>query len=82
MNAKDFLEEKGYSFQGRMSVKAKPSIIAKIMDEYAREQVKNCSIPVVVGRSEQFYCEMSDKTECRQTGVQCPECKSFQQTWE
>jgi len=54
MNAKDFLEEKGYSFQGRMSVIAKPSIIAKIMDEYAREQVKNCSIPDVVEQSEQL----------------------------
>ena len=29
-----------------------------LMDEFAEWKVKNCSIPAVVGRSEQLPCEM------------------------
>lgn len=35
----------------------------------------------VVGRSKQFYCELSEN-ECTSTGVQCPECKQFEAKWK
>ena len=31
------------------------------MEEYAQQQVKNCSIPAVVGQSEQLVCEHPDE---------------------
>ena len=31
--------------------------VMKAMEEYAQQQVKNCFIPAVVGRSEQLVCE-------------------------
>ena len=33
--------------------------VVKLMSNYAEFRVKNCSIPAVVGRSEQFYCTCS-----------------------
>ena len=47
-----------------------------------RVEAEQLNTPAVLGQSEQFYCEMSDKTECRQTRVQCQECKKFEETWK
>lgn len=43
--------------------------------EQEQKQVKNCSIPVVVGQSEQFYC-WTDDCKHEPCSVQCEDCKN------
>jgi|11_taG_2_1085331.scaffolds.fasta_scaffold08223_7 hypothetical protein len=52
-------------------------------DEYVRwleQQVKNCSIPNVVGQSEQFYCDGQEngKDRCE---TQCLGCVEMQEIY-
>ena len=52
--------------------------ILAAMDEYAQQQVKNCSIPAVVGRSEQLTCPRCKSTNIlnpdKDNDAQCIEC--------
>jgi len=45
-------------------------------DETTQEQVKNCSIPDVVGRSEHFYCFDDIPHEQDRCKEQCDRCKN------
>lgn len=56
MNAKEYLESKGVF---GLDTKKRYNEVIGWMEGYAREVVKNCSIPAVVGQSEQFYCNCS-----------------------
>ena len=66
---KDAVEHSKITFENmlkqwhNLTDKQKQDIQSNI--DYLNEQLR---LGAVVGRSEQ-YCEMSDKTECRQTGV-------------
>ena len=53
-----------------------------VVKSYLEAETERCNISDVVGQSEQFYCELPNKTECRSTGVQCLECKNFEKTWK
>lgn len=56
MNAKEYLESKGVF---GLDTKKRYNEVIGWMEGYAQEVVKNCSIPAVVGQSEQFYCNCS-----------------------
>jgi hypothetical protein len=56
MNAKEYLESQGVF---GLDTKKRYNEVIEWMEGYAQERVKNCSIPDVVGRSEQFYCTCS-----------------------
>lgn len=56
MNAKEYLESKGVF---GLDTKKRYNEVIGWMEGYAQEAVKNCSIPAVVGQSEQFYCNCS-----------------------
>lgn len=53
------------------------SIAADFAEWYA-EQVKNCSIPAVVGRSEQLGCPRCNSTNCllpdKENDAECNDC--------
>jgi len=49
--------------------------VMKAMDEYAQQQVKNCSIPAVVGRSEQLKCEHKGRRTATELVEYCEDCK-------
>jgi len=62
MNAKEFYE---YQLNDKTSVVGRQDKdeIIMLMEEYHNYKVKNCSIPTVVGRSEQLPCERCKKLE-------------------
>lgn len=69
MNAKEFIENKAKYEWGvrlileRISESQKP-VLYRLMELYAQEQVKNCSIPDVVGQSE-LLCHCGKKEDIR-----------------
>ena len=73
---KEFKEKLPY-WDGYHFEKSKVSKQVYAYIEWLEERVKNCSIPDVVGRSQQFYCSpyaTGDKpNRCRR---QCYECKT------
>ena len=56
MIAIDILREEMEKAHGDLNVWQEDWIV-KAMERYAEQQVKNCSIPAVVGRSEQLVCD-------------------------
>lgn len=68
MDAQEFIENKAKSEWGlrlileKISENQKP-VLYRLMELYAQEQVKNCSIPDVVGRSEQLIAFSKWKEE-------------------
>jgi hypothetical protein len=51
------------------------TMIAYEISEYVREQVKLCSIPHVVGRSELFKCPTCCDTKVKDNGDYCADCE-------
>ena len=43
-------------------------------ERFAEDLVKNCSIPDVVGRSEQLFCECCEDSVVEEQGDWCQEC--------
>ena len=61
MNAKEYLESQGIF---GLDTKKRYKEVIEWMEAYAQERVKNCSIPAVVGQSEQLKskkCGMCNK---------------------
>ena len=51
--------------------------ILSAMDEYAQLQVNNCSIPAVVGQSEQLKCEHKGRRTATELVEYCEDCKKI-----
>jgi len=50
--------------------------LLKVWNECEQEQVKNCSIPFVVGQSEQLVCDYKYHNRDITTNGECTKCES------
>ena len=70
----DILREEMEKAHGDLNVWQEDWIV-KAMERYAQQQVKNCSIPAVVGRSEQLsLCQCDKPSPDIMYGETCTEC--------
>ena len=69
---KHFKVEFGHEGHGKFM-----QYILAAMDEYAKQEVKKCSIPAVVGRSEQLKCEHKGRRTATELVEYCEDCKKI-----